>query len=223
MVPVVVILYEKRDVMDDSIDSFVRKLKEEGIQDGMDAAGRIIDETREKAEKIILEAEAEAERIVSESRTKAERISRQQRHELQFAARDVILLLRERISQGLLMFFEHETERIFDNEDFLAELIHDMAKEYAREDAGKTGPVIVRVSDEKSALAEWAVQRISEGRNGAGEHGLRVEKGFEIQGFEYRIAEATVEVTVESVAKLLCDFVTQHVRDSIEALEFEKK
>ncbi|MBU1186600.1 MAG: V-type ATP synthase subunit E family protein [Pseudomonadota bacterium] len=197
----------------ETIEDFVKTLKEEGVQSGREEAARIKAEAEAEAEKILADKKEEGERIVAEARKQAERIAAQQEHELKLAARDAILRLQEGLSKSVNELLKKETEKAFSHEGFFKELLSKTVLTYAAEDAKGGSRVTINLASETAArLRDWVAAEIA--GSAANVKGLEfdLENTLKSQGFEYRLADGTVEVTGESIAEALEGFASEAVR-----------
>jgi len=200
--------------MPESIESFVRKLQEEGVQAGRQAAEQVIAEARQQAETILREAHLQAENILRDTQTDAKKLTEQNKNEIALAARDAILQLRENISHSLRVILENEVRAVLADQAFLAELIRDMMRQYAAQDAQRQETIEIRVPPEAvEQVKNLALARLRD------EHGplqkFNLFGTLKKQGFEYTVRESTVEVTVDSIGEYLGNLVTEQVRESL--------
>jgi len=203
--------------MAESIESFVAKLQEEGVDAGRAEAAKITAKAEADAEKILADARAEAAGIIADAERLAERTVAQGTAELKIAARDAVLRLRETIVATLETVFRAGAAEALNDDHFLASLLHEMAQEYAKHDAIHDWPVTIRVSDEKLHMAtEWAIREMT----GAGREDWRsridLHGGLRSAGFEYTTSGGTVEVTPESVAAVLSEMIAPRLREMID-------
>lgn len=206
--------HKNRDeVTTESIEEFIKTLKEEGVQSGRDEAARIKAESEVEAEKIIADKKEEGEQIVAEAHKQAERIAAQQEHELKLAARDAILRLQEGLTQSVNVLLKKETEKAFSDEGFFKDLLSKTVLTYAAEDAKGKSQVTINIAPETTArLQDWVAAEIA--GSDANVKGLEFDlvSTLKSQGFEYRLADGTVEVTGESIAEALKGFASEAVR-----------
>ena len=87
--------------MAETIESFVQKLQEEGVEAGREQAQKLLDEAGAKAEGIVAEAQRRAEEIIADAKAQAETHLNQGRDELALACRDVLLRLRASVVSTL--------------------------------------------------------------------------------------------------------------------------
>ncbi|MHC4716011.1 MAG: V-type ATP synthase subunit E family protein [Planctomycetota bacterium] len=209
--------------MADSIESFVAKLQEEGVDAGRAEAAKIVEEAQAQAEQIVAGARAEADKITAGAQQEAERTLQQSQAELAMAARDAVLRLRETITSALRVVFREGAAKALGDDEFLASLLHDIAQEYARQDAVHDWPVEFRVSDEKLHQAtEWAIREMT-GKGGEDWRSrIDLRGGLKAAGFEYVTSGGTVEVTPESVAAVMAEMIAPRLREMIDKAVAEK-
>jgi len=206
--------------MVDTIESFVERLQQEGVEAGRNEARKIIEEARAEAERILNEAREQARRIDSEARAEAERTLRQGREELDLAGRDVVLRLREVMGQCLEAVLQQAAEKALRDEVFLKRLLHDIIVEYARRDAEGDRTIDINLSEDMAeALSGWAIREMTaEG----GQRAVPIDLHARLRsaGFEYAVSGGKVEVTPESVGAALSRMVAPRLREVIDrALE----
>ena len=73
--------------MAQTIESFINRLQQDGVEAGQEAAEKIKSEAEEQARQTLKDAEAEAERILEKARAEAETIRSQVQTELEFSGR----------------------------------------------------------------------------------------------------------------------------------------
>ena len=191
--------------MADSIQSFVRKLQEEGVQAGRAEAQKLMDEARQQAERIVADAKAQAQETLDQGR-----------EELALAARDVLLRLRQTITRALeAVLRQAAAERLADS-GFLSKLLHDVVMQYAEKDAEGDSVIEIRVSDEElQGITDWALKEIAQEQNTKG-HRLELKGRLKTAGFEYSVGQGTVEMTPESIAAVLSQMIAPRLRAVID-------
>jgi len=204
--------------MVETIESFVEKLHAQGVEAGKQAAETIRRQAQAEAERIVAEARGQAERIVAQAQAQARQSAERQRGELDLAARDTVLRFRQAIGQAVTSLLTHEVDKVLDDKEFLAKLIHDTVVNYAHEDSRRGGSVEVNVNkDALTALTNWALKYLADGAAGRQPHAHVDLKGtLKSHGFEYRLRAATVEVTVESIVGLLKEQMAPNLRQVLD-------
>ena len=202
--------------MADSIETFVQKLQQEGVQAGRDEANKLVAEAQAEAERIVAQATEQAESIVSDARGQAEQSLQQGREELQLAARDVQLRLREVVVQALVVVLGRSCTEALADQDFLFKLIRYVVVQYAQKDASGAADIEIQVSDEVlQSLTDWAAREMSPAGE-AGKSQTSLEGGLKSAGFEYTAAGGTVEITPESISTVLGEMFSTRLRELLE-------
>ncbi len=199
--------------MADTIESFVAKLQTEGVQAGQAAADKLRAEAAAEAEKVVADAKADAEKIVADANAEAENILARSRTELQLAARDAAMRLRDALGRALSAALASGVEQKLGETEFLGKLLHDIVMLYSTSDAKGTKTVKINVpKDMRQSLTDWAVREI--GDDTKDRHvGIDLKGTLKQAGFEYTVAGATVEVTVDSVVEVLSELVGPNIRE----------
>ena len=202
--------------MPTNIESFVKTLESEGVDAGRRAAQKIEADAREQAEKIIAEGKVKAEQIINDANSEAEKIKARMESSLQLAARDALLMLRQKLSEQLQNLLQLDVQKALSEEDTLVKVLREVIPAYARADAAEKQTPEINVSgDMKSRLLESALREL--------QHSLK-EKNVEINvkynlakaGFEFKIEGSTVEVSTESVTALLSEMIDPDLRQFLE-------
>jgi vacuolar-type H+-ATPase subunit E/Vma4 len=202
-------------MMAESIESFVEKLQAEGVEAGRKAAEQLQSDARTEAERIIVEAKADAEAIVAEAQAQAKRIADRERNELDLAIRDAVLAFRARMSAAVESLLSYEVGKALTDTGFLATLIHDVVVNYAHEDARSDEQIRISVNPEAiDAITDWALKYMGS-ENPEHAH-VDLKSTLKTVGFEYRVAESTVEVTLESIVDVLREQVSPALREVLD-------
>ncbi|MEJ2648333.1 MAG: hypothetical protein P8016_08010 [Sedimentisphaerales bacterium] len=202
--------------MPNNIESFVKTLESEGVDAGRKAAQRIEDDARTRAKEIIAESKAKAEQIIKDANAEAEKIKARMNSSLELAARDALLMLRQKLSEQIRNLLQLNVEKTLNSEETLANVLREVIPAYARADSRQKQNAEVSVSENlKSRLLESTLREL--------QHSLK-EKNVEIDvkynlgkaGFEYRIEGSTVEVSTESVTALLAEMIDPDLQQFLE-------
>jgi len=202
--------------MAETIEEFVSKLQKEGVQAGQDEASRIRQQAEQDAEKIRAEAKAEAEKIVSEANKEAESLLARSRTDLDLAARDVVLKLREALGQVLKAVLAAGADEKLQDVEFLGNTLHELILLYAKSDCEKKGRMEIDVPEEiRQQLTEWALREIGKDKIEGLNVSLDLKGTLKQAGFEYNVTGATVEFTRDSVVESLMEMVSPSLREVV--------
>jgi vacuolar-type H+-ATPase subunit E/Vma4 len=202
--------------MIDSIEGFVNKLQADGVEAGRREAAEIRAKAEEEAHRIIDQANARAAELVSRGEAEAQRILSRAHTELRLASRDAVLRLRDALSGMLRTIVRGAVEEQLGETDFLRKLLHDVIMHYAEADiAGKDAMVINVTDDAHHKLAQWAIHELRDALKGSDLH-FQLHGTLPETGFEYRLSDGTVEVTVTSLVDVLIEMVGPHLREVLE-------
>lgn len=199
--------------MAQSIESFVAKLQQEGIEAGEEAASALKEKARREAEEIIHLAQAEARKIIGKARAEAETTLSRGKTDLELAVRDALLRLREALNEALGKVLAQGTKKVLGDEEFIKSLIRDLVIRYAEADIKGEGVAKINVSPEtQKNLAEWVIKEL---HPEALERAINVDLKGELRhaGFEYNIGGGTVEVTEDSVVEVLRELVSPRLQE----------
>lgn len=203
--------------MTTTIEKFVSVLQNEGVEAGRQAADAIRAEAEDEARRVLDEARQRAEGIVQEAEDQAKRTRARVETELKFAARDTVLRLSETISQIFEAVIRAAMEQELSDVEFIRTLVHDVVMQYARADSEPNGMLVINVTeDTRRQLAHWAIHALREGLKDSSVH-VDVKGSLTEAGFEYRISDGTVEVTVDSLTATLSELVRPQLRDLIQS------
>jgi vacuolar-type H+-ATPase subunit H len=210
--------------MVETIETFVAKLQEEGVQAGQAAAEKLKADAQNQADQIVADAEAKAKKIVADAEAQAQSRSDRSKTDLALAARDTVGQLRETLCQCLNAVIAQGSKDVLADMDFLGRTLHDIVMLYAKADLERKLHIDINVPGEiQQDLKTWALKEL-------GKHALAdIRPSFDLKGhlqqvgFEYSIGDGgTVEVTLESVVDLLSRLVTPALRDVLAQAAKEK-
>lgn len=196
--------------MTDTIESFVAKLKTEGVQQGQRQADELRQQAKQEMDQEIEQARQQAEKIVADAQAQAKSIMERSGTELELAARDAAGKLRESLTSALQAVLTKPVGEQLNDAEFLESIIQDMATNYAQADAKGETAIKINITDEmKKQLADWAVKKlqIASGQTPT------VTNNLKQAGFEINASGATIEITQESVISTLMELVGPSLRD----------
>jgi len=125
--------------MDVKLDSLIEKIRKEGIEQAQQTADGIIKEAKSKAAAIVDNAKKEAEKIVADGKQQVDQYKKSAEVDLQQAARNIELLLKEKINRLFDNVFKRQVAATM-TPDFLAELVKTIVTNWAKD--GKAEVVI---------------------------------------------------------------------------------
>lgn len=200
-----------------TVQSFVETLKSDGVEAGRKEAERIRSAALQDAEQMLRDAEARARRIVEDAERQREKTLQRTRTDLELAARDTIARLRDVLSHAINRLLTQASATTLDDADFLQELIREVASAYARSDAAGEQIIELNVTRPmERKLTDWAIASFRR-REGQAKLSVELHGALATAGFEYKIADGTVEVTPASVVQLLSQIVTPRLQELIAA------
>lgn len=205
--------------MAQTIDTFISRLRAEGVEAAKKEAEEIKRQAQQEAEEILRAAKAEAERILAESERQRKITLERTRTDLELAARDIVGYLRATLSRALTALLAKSVEAAFSDPEFLKQLILQVVREYAAADLRQQGPLSIRVpqgTEEK--LRDWLLAQCRQlaAASGTAEFAPELAGTLTKAGFEYKVSAGTVEVTTDSVVELLKQILTPELQAIID-------
>jgi len=204
--------------MAESIETFVAKLQNEGVQAGRQEADKILADAKKQAEQIVADAQEQSEKTIANANAEAENILSRGKTELSLAARDAVLRLQETLGKCLQAILRHHAAEALSDVDFLGKVLHELILLYAKSEEGTVEGFEINVSpDLRQKLADWALKEIGQERLENIQVHLDLQGTLAGAGFEYTTSGATVEVTLDSVVETLSDLVGPELRKVLES------
>jgi F0F1-type ATP synthase membrane subunit b/b' len=210
--------------MVDTIESFVSKLQEQGVQTGREAAQKLQDEAKLKAQQIIADAEAKGQQIIADAEKQGESILSRSQTELDLAARDTTAKLRDTLSASLNELLAKAANVTLSDTNVLGTILHDIVVMYVEADIKHQELVKINVShDIRQKLVDWAIKELGRGAVDNKRSHIELKGNLKQAGFEYSVHNGTIEVTPESVVSTLSDIVTPALRDILAGVSEESQ
>ena len=198
--------------MADTIEQFVAKLQAEGVQAGRAAAEELIAKARRDADEIIRQAQARAAKIHHDAEARAQATLAKSKTELELAARDTTLRLREALARAIRAALAAGAKQPLEDAEFLRRLLSDIVLQYVRADLQGQPTFNLNVTPEmRGKLAAWALHQLHQGNLALDLRGTLAEAGF-----EYQVEGAKIEVTLTSVVDALADLVSPALRQILQ-------
>lgn len=210
--------------MGETIQTFVDKIRTEGVQAGQKQADDLLARARKDADEIISQAEQEKQRIIADAEAQGRIALARGRTELELACRDAALRLRDALERALREVLAGVAKEKLTDTTFVSKLLSDIVLQYAQADIGHEQTFQINVPEEmRKKLADWAVAEIARDSAGRAHVGIDLTGSLRQAGFEYNASGATVEVTLESVVAVLSEMVSPRLREIIETAMAEDK
>lgn len=201
--------------MTETIESFIAKLKTEGVEEGKREAEHLRSDAIKESDQIIADARKQAEKIIADANVEADSILARSQTELQLAARDAVLRLRESLEKILEVILHNQVGTQLGDSQFLRELIQSIIQRYIDADIDSYAPVKINVEPEmRQQLCDWAIGQL---RIDTGEDpgGFDFQDTLRQAGFEFSLHGATIEITQDSVVETLMQLVSPKLRQVI--------
>lgn len=199
--------------MVETIESFVAKLKTEGVEEAQRQATEVLGEAKGQSEDIISKARAQADKIVADAKAEGQNILARGQTELELASRDAALKLCKSLENAMQAILGGPVKKQLDDADFLRDLLRDITMSYVKSDMQEGGCFKINLSPEMhKQLADWAIQMMHEMADKTSET-MDMKDTLSQSGFEFNIGGGTVEITQESVVEILMELVGPRLRD----------
>jgi hypothetical protein len=201
--------------MTETIESFVAKLKTEGLEAGQKQAQQLRDDAKQQAQQTISQANEQAEKIIADAKVKADNILARSRTELELAARDAALKLRESLERALKASLAAPVSEPLSDVEFLRPILQDIVIRYVEANISGCNELRINLTPQvHEKLADWAIQQL---HNSVKDKDLKrlinLHGILKQAGFECNFTGATIEITQESVVETLMGLVGGNLRD----------
>lgn len=182
--------------MAESIETFIERLRQDGVDQGKAEAERLREQAKGEAERIVQEAESRAKDIVATAEKEAERLRQRAHADLRMAARDTEARLRSRLESVLNAALAKRVDGELQDPQVLGKAI------VAACGGTETETIEVPAGLEQ-AVGDALAKEVADGSWAA----PRIEAGAEQPGFAYRLEGGRVEIDTTSVVEQLRDLV----------------
>ncbi len=201
--------------MTDTIESFVSRLRSEGVDAGQAEAERLIASAKDQAKEILAKATQEAESIRTAATDEAQQTLTKAKADLDLAVRDTIARLRAHLGAILGDLLTKGSDQTLGDATVLAEAVTAIISAHATAAAeGRMTVTVPEALHQKVASAAMASLAKSVA-DGALSESL-ISGGLSHNGFAYRVDGATVEVDAASVVEHLRDMVNPMLREALD-------
>ena len=203
--------------MVESVQSFVEKIRVEGLHAGQREADQLIVQARSQADEIVAQAHQQKDAILAEAKREADDAFERSQTELQLAARDAVLRLRGALNGALRAVLSHGAKEHLTDLAFLGNVLHEIVTSYAQADRDHVGQIKINVPTEmRQELVEWAIGEIGRETADGTRESIDLKSTLQEAGFEYEVNNAIVEVTLDSVVETLAALVGPRLREIID-------
>ncbi|MBN1488292.1 MAG: hypothetical protein JXA69_00115 [Phycisphaerae bacterium] len=201
--------------MAETIETFVNKLQADGVRAGQDAANKIRAEAEQQAKRLIAEAGVQAQKLIADAEAERDKVRARAETELRLAARDTIIRLQGSLSRVLRHILVDAVRGSLTDASFVADLLRDIVTQYVRADIEGRSVITIKVSDAmREQLTQWAIDTMHKDREASGMV-VDLHGGLAADGFEYKVIDGTVEVTLASVVEVLSGIVGPELRQMV--------
>jgi len=200
--------------MAETIESFVSRLQDEGVKAGQQAARKIRDDAQKQADQLIADAKAKAAKLVDDAKKQAEQVRQRTQTELQLAARDTVLKLRDTLAKVVGGVLAAGVQSKLDDPEFLGNLLKDVVHQYAQADAAGKEQMEVRLSEDmQKKLLDWGLSHIQ-----GNQDKVQVDlKGtLAAAGFEYSISGGNVEMSQAALVAALRELISPKLQQLLD-------
>ena len=202
--------------MPESIESFVKKLQDEGITAGKEAAEKIKAKAKLEADRIISDAQAQADQIVTKAKNDANMQIFRMQSELKLAARDTLLKLHEAIGRIISVLLSRKIKKYLSEPAYLGPIIREVIMVYASADALRQSDIEINISDKMGEnFSNDILNHLFHELNQEQEK-ILLQSSLSKDGFEYTIDGATVEVSPESLAEMISEMVSPGLQEILD-------
>ena len=197
--------------MADTIDAFVKQLRDEGVEAGRAEADKLVAAAKDEAAAVVAAAEKDAAARREAAEKDAAQLLVKAKADLALAIRDTVARLRTSLAAILEGILAKSAGACLADPKVVGDAIVALVKAHA----GAEG---VAVQDaQRDAIVAGALAGLAgEVADGAVAETL-IKGGYEQPGFSYSVDGATVAVDVQSVVEHLGDMVNPALREAISA------
>ncbi len=192
--------------MESKLEHLIEKIKTDGIEEAKKSSDEIIKTARKDADSIIKKAQGDAQKIVADAGKQAEKLQSNAESALKQAARDTVLVTKEKLIKLLDKVFQRELGAAL-SPDFMKEMILKIAEHWG--DDAKL-EVLVSEKDLDKLREMMFVKSRSELKDTVT---IKVDKGIS-KGFRVGLKDNNVyyDFTDESIAEFLAEFLNPGIR-----------
>jgi len=196
--------------MESKLEHLIEKIKTDGINEAQKSADEIIKTARKEAGSIIKKAQEDAQKIVADAGKQAEKLQSNAESALKQAARDTVLVTKEKLIKLLDKVFQRELGTAL-SPDFMKELILKIVEHWS---GGAKLKVLVSEKDLEELRELMFVKNRSELKDTVT---IKVDKGIS-KGFRVGLKDNNVyyDFTDASIAEFLAEFLNPGIREILD-------
>lgn len=200
--------------MGQTIEAFVDRIRQEGIQAGQKQADDLLAEAKTQGEQIIAQAEQDRDKILADAKAQADSTLARGRTELELAARDAAGKLREALGRAIRAVIAAGAKAKLDDEAFIGQALHEIITQYGQAELQGQETFQINVPEQmRQKLVDWALAHIGPDSLQGDHVTIDLQGTLAQAGFEYNATGATIEVTVDSVVEVLASLVSPALRE----------
>ena len=203
--------------MSEQLDGLLKKIQDEAITTAEQKANELVSTAEGRAKEIIAAAEKKAEQIVGDAEKKGEQFSENGKKALSFAARDLLIYLREAVTRQFDLLFKQSIPEIVSIE-VIQEIMIKLATQSRQQNRGVEDLSIYVGEENYHKLIDFFLHRFHEAvKQGAELHPMpNIKAGFKIylasKDVQYDFSdEALVSMLSELVNPVLSDLLEKEV------------
>lgn len=195
--------------MSTELRSLLERLQRDGVDAGRQQADLAVQQAQQEAGRIVAAARAEAERIVAAARAEADATEARTRSKLQQAARDLLLVVGQRIESVVRQIVAERTAQVLDGPTVLR-LVTTLIEQFVARGRGASSLDVLVGEEQRHVLTEAVLSalraKLQQGVT------LHVRPGLG-HGFLVRMGDGGVthDFTAAAIAEALADLVTPQI------------
>ena len=197
------------------VSKLIERIKHDGITAGKAKEEEIIRAARAEAARLTDQARKRADTVVAEAEKEAADIRARTNAELHMAVRDFLARFQQRMKDKIIRpVIAVHLAKVLEDEQFLAHLLHDICRDYARSGGGSVEAVVSPEMKEK--LAAFFTRALSEKLQEISEPSISAESG--LVGFRLRRQSEGFawDFTLEAIASEISRLVEPGLKSFLE-------
>jgi vacuolar-type H+-ATPase subunit E/Vma4 len=204
--------------MAEQLDSLLKKIQNEAITEAEQKAGELVSNAKTQAEQIVADAQKKAEQIIADAEKQSEQFTENSKKALGFAARDLLIYLREAITRQFDLLFKKAAPEIVSVE-VIQEIMIKLATQSRQQTRDAEDLRVYVGEDDYHKLIDFFLHRFHEAvKQGAELHPMpNIKAGFRIclakKDLQYDFSDdALVELLSQLINPVLAEMLEQEVQ-----------